>query len=141
MASNQRAVGEAILGASDGAFTGLGLVLGLVTGLTASGLLRVALTTAVAGTASMALGELQKDNTYGWRECGAMAVSWLALCLLPVASALIGLGWWLIPAELMGLGVAMTAARDEGVGKVGLLKTYALMVAVAVPTLVVAFVV
>lgn len=129
---NRRA-SAAILGASDGAFTGLGLVLSLVTGLTAAGMLKAALTTAVAGTASMALGELLSDNTNGWAEAASMGLSWLAMCLIPVITALAGLGWPLIPPELLALGAAMAWARGA-LNPRGLAKVYLIMVGVAVPT-------
>ena len=132
-----RRISAALLGSSDGFFTGLGLVLSLVTGLTAAGMLKAALTTAVAGTASMALGELLADNDNGWQEAAAMGGSWLAMCLLPVLTAYAGLGWPLVPPELLVLGVAMAWARHELTFH-GLLKVYGLMAGVAVPTVIAA---
>lgn len=134
-----RRTSAALLGASDGSFTGLGLVLSLVTGLSVSGMVHAALTTAVAGTASMALGELLSDNESGWRDAAAMGVAWASMCLLPVATAYAGLGWWLIPLEFVALGVGMVWARgDRSVA--GWLKVFAILVGVAVPTVAVAVV-
>lgn len=136
-----RSVSASLLGSSDGFFTGLGLALGLVAGLTSAGLLKAALTTAVAGTVSMALGELVSDSENGWQEVVAMGVSWLAMCLLPVFTAYAGLGWWLIPPELVLLGAGMSLARDRKVTLRGLLVMYGIMVGVAVPTVLTAVVV
>lgn len=132
-----RTTPEAILGASDGAFTGLGLILGLVTGLSVGGLWHVGLTTAVAGTSSMALGILQADNTYGWLEAVVMGAAWLSMCLAPVLLALVlsgGVLWAMVGVWLLMLGVAMTRARDGYWSQRGLSKTYGLMLAVAIPT-------
>lgn len=140
---NKRSVAEAILGSFDGANTGLGLVLGLVAGVTVSGMLRVALPVAVAGTMSMALGELEKDNDNGRDEVIAMGAAWLVMCLLPVLSALVLAGpplWVAVAVELAFLGLAITRSRDGHVGPQGTLKTYALIVAVAIPTIIVALI-
>lgn len=126
----------AILGASDGSFTGLGLVLSLVTGLSMSGMLHAALTTTVAGTASMALGELLADNESGWRDAAAMGVAWASMCLLPVLSAFVG-AWWLIPVEFVALGAGMAWARGER-GAAGWVKVFAILAGVAIPTVAVA---
>lgn len=138
---NQRSVAEAILGSFDGVNTGLGLVLGLVAGASLSGMLRVALPVAAAGTMSMALGELEKDNANGRDEVIAMGAAWLVMCLVPVFTALVLSGvvlWVAVALELAVLGLAITRSRDGLLGARGVLKTYLVMMAVAVPTTVVA---
>lgn len=137
----QRSLAEAIMGSFDGGMTGLGLIASLVAGAAASGMLRVALPAAAAGTMSMALGELQKDNANGRSEVIAMGGAWLAMCLIPVVTALVLAGpplWAAVALELAVLGLAITHSRDGLLGVHGTAKTYLLMIAVAVPTVVVA---
>lgn len=138
---SQRSVAEALMGSFDGGMTGLGLIASLVAGATASGMLRVALPAAAAGTMSMALGELEKDNANGRSEVMAMGAAWLVMCLVPVLTALVLAGpplWAAVALELAVLGLAITRSRDGLLRVRGTAKTYLLMIAVAVPTIAVA---
>lgn len=130
-AKTKRLVSTALLGAFDGSNTGVSLILGLVAGASVGGMLKVAIPATMGGAASMAFGEWGSSSESGWREAAAMGVVWLLSCLMLIATATLCPTpwlWGLVGAELAALGLMITRARDGGVGRSGLARTYGILV-------------